>query len=72
MKAAVRKKSSARTKSAAKRSVRNARAGEAAAPRVISRKYLSPAGVREISSRRLTAAIKAVKEAHASHDDVEM
>lgn len=72
MTAAARKKSSLRTKPGAKRSGRKARSGEAAAPRVISRKYLSPAGVREISSSRITAAIKAVKEAHASYDDVEM
>lgn len=43
-----------------------AREGERATlPHVISRKYLSPVGVREISSKRLTAAIKAVKKARA-------
>jgi len=40
-------------------------------PRVISRRYLSPLGKGEISSRRITAAIKAVKKAHALYD-VEM
>jgi hypothetical protein len=42
-----------------------------APPRVISRRYLSPLGKGEISSRRITAAIKAVKKAHALYD-VEM
>jgi hypothetical protein len=42
-----------------------------AAPRVISRRYLSPLGKGEISSRRITAAIKAVRKAHALYD-VEM
>lgn len=33
-----------------------------AEPHVIARKYLSPDGVREISSSRLTEAIQAVKD----------
>jgi hypothetical protein len=35
---------------------------------VISRPYLSPIGKREISTRRITAAIKAVMKAQGSHD----
>jgi hypothetical protein len=35
------------------------------APHFISRQYLSPSGKREVSSRRLAKAIKAVREAHA-------
>ncbi len=35
---------------------------------VISRPYLSPLGKREISSRRITAAIKAVMKAQGSYD----
>jgi hypothetical protein len=34
----------------------------------ISRPYLSPLGKREISSRRITAAIKAVMKAQGSYD----
>ena len=37
-------------------------------PHVISRRYLSPLGKGEISSRRITAAIKAVKKARALFD----
>jgi hypothetical protein len=39
-----------------------------AVPRFISRRYLSPLGKGEISSRRITAAIKAVKKANALYD----
>jgi hypothetical protein len=35
---------------------------------VISRPYLSPIGKREISTRRITAAIKAVMKAQGSYD----
>jgi hypothetical protein len=54
------------TRAAAKRT--SGKAG----PRVIARKYLSPGGIREISSKRLTEAIKAVKDAHASNDGAKM
>lgn len=73
MRAAARKRPSSRAKARSRNTAATQQKAEpVAAPRVISRKYLSPPGVREISSKRLTAAIKAVKEAHASADDVEM
>jgi hypothetical protein len=62
-------------KPAALRKARSSSSGQQAkgiaAPRVISRRYLSPLGKGEISSRRIMAAIKAVKKAHAVYD-VEM
>jgi hypothetical protein len=64
-KKAANAKASARS---AKQGISSSRAAKTGAPtRVISRRYLSPLGKREISSRRLTAAIKAVKKTHAPY-----
>jgi hypothetical protein len=57
------------TRSAGKRiSTRDAELEAEAMTHFISRPFLSPLGKREISSRRITAAIKAVMKAQGSHD----
>jgi hypothetical protein len=66
-KKAVTPKSPAR--SAGKRiSTRDAKLEAEAMTHFISRPFLSPIGKREISSRRITAAIKAVMKAQGSYD----
>jgi hypothetical protein len=49
-------------------SARDAKLEAEAMTHVISRPYLSPIGKREISTRRITAAIKAVMKAQGSYD----
>ncbi|MEA2239179.1 MAG: hypothetical protein QOC81_3903 [Thermoanaerobaculia bacterium] len=67
VKKAVTPKSPAR--SAGKRiSTRDAKLEAEAMTHFISRPFLSPIGKREISSRRITAAIKAVMKAQGSYD----
>lgn len=56
-------------RSAGKRiSARDAELEAEAMTHFISRPFLSPLGKREISSRRITAAIKAVMKAQGSYD----